>query len=266
MANSLNLDEYLARVEYQGPLTPTIALLRDLHLAHATHIPFENIDVLLGKPIALDLPSLTAKLVTNRRGGYCFEQNTLFAAVLEQIGFTVTCLGARVRLGSTRVAPRTHMLLRVEAEDTPFLADVGFGGGGFLDAIPLAVNAHIEQFGWSHRLEREGELWVLKTKIEGVWIDQYSFTLEPQYPSDYEVANYYTSTHPTSIFRQILVAQAQSTRSRISLHNSTLIEATSSGSQISRKLGEHEILSVLADRFGLHLPTGTHVPIAPPRA
>lgn len=265
MANSLNLDEYLARIDYQGPLTPNLALLRNLHVAHATHIPFENVDVLLGKPIPLDLSSLETKLVSDRRGGYCFEQNTLFAAALEQIGYFVTRLGARVRLGSQRVAPRTHMLLLVEAEGKPVLADVGFGGGGFLDPIALAVDTQIEQYGWSHRLEREGDLWVLKTKIEGVWIDQYSFTPEPQYPSDYEVANYYTSTHPTSHFRQILVAQAQSTRGRISLHNSTLIEAASSDSQTSRKLNEHEILSVLADKFGLHLPPGTHVPIAPPR-
>ena len=263
MANSLNLDEYLARIDYQGPLNPNVALLRDLHVAHATHIPFENVDVLLGKPIALDLPNLETKLVTNRRGGYCFEQNTLFAAVLEQIGFTVTCLGARVRLGSTRVAPRTHMLLLVKAEGKPFLADVGFGTDGFLDPIPLGVDAKIEQYGWFHRLEREGELWVLRTMIEGVWTDQYAFSLEEQYPADYEVANFYTSAHPTSIFRQILVAQAQSTRGRLALHNSKLIEAAGSESQTSRTLAESEILPILAERFGLRLPPGTRIPIAP---
>src|SRR6516164_7620350 len=97
-SQNLDLPAYLDRVEYTGPCAPTTAVLQALHLAHVTHIPFENLDIQLGRPIRLDLESLQAKLVRARRGGYCFEHNTLFAAVLERLGFGVTRLAARVRL------------------------------------------------------------------------------------------------------------------------------------------------------------------------
>jgi N-hydroxyarylamine O-acetyltransferase len=263
VADFLNLDPYLARIEHSGNVAATLPVLRDLHLAHATHIPFENIDVLLGRSISLDIPSLETKLVTNHRGGYCFEQNTLFAAVLEQIGFSVTRLGARVRLGSSRIAPRTHMLLLVQIENKSFLADVGFGGGGFIEPIVLEANQTFEQYDWLHRLrkEKETEDWVLQTQQEGEWIDQYAFSLEPHYPADYEVANYYTSTFPTSHFRQILIAQAMTREDRYALHNSKLIEARGSASQSARTLAPKEIPLVLAEKFGLRLPPGTHIPI-----
>ena len=109
-----NLDAYLARINYHDRRCANIGVLTDLHEAHAAMIPFENLDVVLGRPVRLDLPSLEAKLVAGRRGGYCFEQNSLFAAALETMGFKVQRLAARVRYGSTRVGPRTHMVLRVD--------------------------------------------------------------------------------------------------------------------------------------------------------
>ena len=109
-------------------MDPTLNTLQALHLAHATHIPFENLDVLWGRPSALDIDTLAAKLIDGRRGGYCFEQNALFAAVLEQIGFPMIRLAARVRLGAARIGPRTHMLLAVGIEGEKWLADVGSEG------------------------------------------------------------------------------------------------------------------------------------------
>src|SRR5438552_5613549 len=132
-ATGFALDAYLARIGYTGPREPTPAVLEAVHLAHATHIPFENLDIQLGRPILLDLASLQAKLVHGRRGGYCFEQNTLFAAALEQLGFRVTRLAARVRIGATRLSPRTHMTLKVDVDEGSWLADVGFGGAGLLE-------------------------------------------------------------------------------------------------------------------------------------
>src|SRR5271169_2357064 len=105
---TLDLAAYARRIGHPGELAPTLETLKNLHLAHATHIPFENLDILLGQPIRLDLESLWAKLVTGGRGGYCFEQNALFAAVLETIGFRVTRLAARVRMGAAQVRPRSH--------------------------------------------------------------------------------------------------------------------------------------------------------------
>src|SRR5579863_4240379 len=104
---ALDLEAYLERIGFQGAVAPTLEALEALHYAHATSIPFENLDIQLGRPIKIDLESIQAKLVRRGRGGYCFEQNTLFAAVLERFGFSVTALAARVRKGATRVLPRT---------------------------------------------------------------------------------------------------------------------------------------------------------------
>ena len=121
---SFDLAAYLRRIGYAGELSPSRATLDALHRAHATSIPFENLDILLGVPIRLDLPSLQAKLVAGRRGGYCFEQNALFASALEHLGFAVTRLAARVRYRSDRVLPRTHMALRVDVDGARLLVDV----------------------------------------------------------------------------------------------------------------------------------------------
>ena len=262
MFNTGNLDRYFQRIHYSGEAAPVLPVLRRLHVAHATQIPFENIDVLLGRPISLDINELYRKLVIDRRGGYCFEQNSLFAAILEQIGFRVIRLAARVRLGSTRVAPRTHMLLAIDIDSQLHLADVGFGGACFLEPIPLKDGFEAEIFGWRHRLKKENEIWVLSSRVEGSWIDQYSFTLEPQFAVDYEVANYYVSTIPTSHFRQILVAQAQRTDIRYALHNAKLIESRGSDSQQIRTIEADEITAVLAQLFGIELLPGTPIPIA----
>src|SRR5690242_6235971 len=129
-AHALDLDAYLARIGYDGVRRPTVDVLRSVHRAHATAIPFENLDPLLGTVPSLALPDLEAKLVRGGRGGYCYEQNTLFAAALRALGFGVTLLAARVLLGAAPgdVRPRTHMLMEVRVPDAPgpYLADVGF--------------------------------------------------------------------------------------------------------------------------------------------
>jgi hypothetical protein len=154
-AAALDLPAYLRRIGYAGALSPSRSTLDALHLAHATAIPFENLDILLGVPIRLDLANLQSKLVFRRRGGYCFEQNALFANVLERIGFTVTRLAARVRYGTDRVLPRTHMTLRVDVAGVPILADVGFGADGLLLPVPMD-GALSQQFGWSYRVAESG--------------------------------------------------------------------------------------------------------------
>ena len=125
---ALDLGPYLERIRYGGILSPTLETLRELQFAHVQHIPFENLDILLGRPVLLDQESIWNKLVVNRRGGYCFEQNRLFATVLESLGFAVTCLAGRVQMGSQKTRPRTHMLLMVKIDGEEWLADVGFGG------------------------------------------------------------------------------------------------------------------------------------------
>ncbi len=253
----VDLKAYAARIEYGGEFTPTLATLRDLHLAHATHIPFENLDILLGQPIRLDLESIAAKLIDARRGGYCFEQNALFAAVLEEIGFRVRRLAARVRMGSTEVRPRSHMLLAVDVEGASWLADVGFGGEGLLLPLRLKADEVQRHFAWQYRVMVEGGLHVLQAWRPEGWFDLYSFTFEEQYAVDYEVSNHFTSTYPQSPFVTKLVAQRPGKDVRLTLVNRQLREQRPEGVSEITLADDDAVLETLAERFGLRFPAGT---------
>jgi N-hydroxyarylamine O-acetyltransferase len=251
------VDAYLARIGYAGPLEPTVAVLEALHLAHATHIPFENLDILLGRPIRLDLECLQAKLVAGGRGGYCFEQNTLFAAVLAELGFRVTLLAARVRFGANRILPRTHMALQIRIDDAEWLADVGFGAAGLLLPIRFADGAPVREFAWTYRLVREAGQWVLQSQSDAVWQDLYAFTLDPQLAVDFEVANHYVSTHPQSRFVQSLTVQQVTREARHALVNRDY--SVDRGTEVVRQTlrDDAEVLALLAGTFGLSFPSGT---------
>lgn len=253
----MNLDAYRRRIEYAGALAPTREVLDALHLGHATHIHFENLDILLGRPIALDLERLEQKLVGDGRGGYCFEQNTLFAEVLRHVGFAVTPLAARVRFRTRDVLPRTHMLLLVDIEGERRIADVGFGADGLFQSVPLVPDVETCQFAWTYRVVEEGSGYVLQSKHRRQWTDLYGFTLEPQYPVDFEMANHYTSTHPGSRFVQTLIAQKMTQDARTVLRNRNLFIDT--GSHVDARLlgGIAEILETLAEEFNLHFPADT---------
>jgi N-hydroxyarylamine O-acetyltransferase len=255
-----DLGAYLGRIGDAGPLDPTVEVLDRIHQAHATTIPFENLDILLGRPIRIDLESLQAKLVRGLRGGYCFEQNTLFAAALERIGFRVTTLAARVRYGSTRLLPRTHMLLKVDFDDGPRVADVGFGGDGLLKSLPLDPGRESRQYHWTYRVVEKDDGLVLQSLRPEGWLDLYFFTLEPHYPVDYEMGNHYTSTYPASIFRQVVIAQRPTPEARYVLCGREL-SVERAGETIRRELGDDdELLSVLSSTFGLRFPPGTRFP------
>lgn len=257
MENGFDLEAYLARIEYTGAREPTADTLRRLHRAHATHIPFENLDILLGKAIKLDLPSLQSKMVRDRRGGYCFEQNALLAAGLEHLGFSITRLAARVRLGTNRVMPRTHMAVKVEADGRPWLADVGFGGWGLIEPIPLVENQESQQGAWTFRVRREGEEWILSCPQCPVGADQYAFTLEPQLPVDYEPPNHFCSTYPQSPFVQTLTAQLPSENVRWILRGNELSTADARGIRSEKVEGDAALVEVLRERFHLSFPEGT---------
>jgi N-hydroxyarylamine O-acetyltransferase len=257
---SIDLPAYARRIEYTGAWAPTLETLRQVHLAHATHIPFENLDILLGRPIRLDLESVSAKLIHGQRGGYCFEQNALFAAVLESIGFRVTRLAARVRMGATEIRPRSHMLLAVELAGENWLADVGFGGEGLLYPVRILHDEVTRHFGWQYRVMIDGGVHVLQSLRPAGWFDLYAFTREPQQPVDYEVSNHFTSTHPRSPFVQSLVAQRAGVEARWTLLNRQLTEQKPDGSTETTLPDDDALLEVLADRFGLRFPAGTRFP------
>jgi N-hydroxyarylamine O-acetyltransferase len=261
----LDLAAYLQRVGYGGTLDPTLETLRALHLAHTSAIPFENLDIPLGRGISLDLADLQAKLVASRRGGYCFEQNALFAAVLESLGFKLLRLAARVRFGATEIRPRTHMLLEVAVDNEPWLADVGFGSAGLRFPIALRPGEPDRQGAWTFRVKSEGHVFVLQSQEPEGWLDLYAFTREPQYAVDYVLGNHFTATHPHSPFVQNLIVQKGSLNSRLSLRNRELTEVTPLGTTVATLADDDDaLLDLLADRFGLEFPRETRFPRLPP--
>jgi N-hydroxyarylamine O-acetyltransferase len=257
---ALDLPAYLDRIGVSRDTSraPTVKTLRALHLGHSTTIPFENLDVLLGRPIRLDLVGLQAKLVGARRGGYCFEHNLLFAAALECLGFPVTMLAARVYMGPpSPTRPRTHMLLRVEAGGAPWLADVGFGCDGLLEPLPFEPGPAVSQDDRAYRIVAAGRERLMECKGPDGWFALYGFTLEPQELIDYVVASHYTSTHPNSPFVRAITVQRQVPGRRWSLRGPEYVEEGPEGVSRAQVVGDEAVLALLAEQFGLKFPSGT---------
>lgn len=255
----LDLDAYFARIGHAGPNTATLDTLRALHALHPAAIPFENCDPLLGRPVSLDTPTLQDKLLRRRRGGYCFEHNTLFRAALESLGFTVTGLAGRV-LGRTppdRPLPRTHMALAVTIGGGTYLVDVGFGGR--LMTAPLRLVSGLEQpmrDGPMRLLEARGT-YTVQVSEAGGWRDLYCFTLEPQFPVDHEVANWFTATHPSSLFRNNLLMERLTPSMRISLFNRKVTRRDTDGRVSESHLTDVAAFrQLLIEEFGIEPPSG----------
>ncbi|MEU0685544.1 arylamine N-acetyltransferase family protein [Streptomyces uncialis] len=274
---ALDLDAYFDRIGWTGGRAPTADTLRALNRAHVRGIPFENLEPVLLSAPSIDLADITAKLVRSRRGGYCYEQNTLFAAVLRALGFSVTGLAARVVQGARpgAIRPRTHMTLLVEVPGEPgrYLADVGFGSeGGLLEAVPLVVGTvTVGADGRRHRLvqpERTGPLatWLLQAREVGAaetadWDGQYSFTEEPFEQTDFDVANWHVATNPRSPFSGTVHVQRTFPDRHLRLAGRELTEKFADGRERRVvRVADEELLKVLADDFGIELPEGTKLP------
>jgi N-hydroxyarylamine O-acetyltransferase len=259
MSNEFRLDDYLVRIGFGGTIGLDLATLATIHAAHVNAIPFEGFDPLLRRPVNLDLASVQEKLVDRRRGGYCFEQNALFKAALETIGFEVTGLGGRVRWMSppdSPLGPKTHMMLKVDLPDGPYLADVGFGVC-VLDS-PLQLKTDIEQpteMGTYRLSEADGLLWLSAKRPTG-WRTMYVFDLEPQIQSDYELGNWFTSTSPLAPFISTLIMERVSADKRYKLMNRRLtIEARDGQVTVERSIGSaDELRQVLDETFNVLPP------------
>lgn len=221
MPSSIDLDAYLRRIDYRAAVTPDLPTLRALAIAHVAAIPFENLNPLLGLPVDLALAALERKLVHDGRGGYCFEQNLLFEAVLRAIGFQVSGLIARVlwTRPEDAVTPQTHMLLRVELDGASWLADVGFGAQVLAGALRLQAGVEQPTSLEPYRLGQVDGDWRLQALVRGQWLTLYHFDLHPVPLVDYVVANHYVSTHPSSNFvNHLMVARTAADR-RLGLHD-----------------------------------------------
>jgi N-hydroxyarylamine O-acetyltransferase len=257
----VDLDAYLRRTGYTGDRAPTLANLHALCAAHVAAIPFENLDVLLGRRIELDPAAVDRKLVHERRGGYCFEQNTLFLRVLEALGYQVRPLSARVRLGRPRdyTPARTHVFLRVELDGESWLADVGVGGLSPTCALRFFREGEQATPHEPRRIVREDGRWFHQARLGDEWVDVCEFTLEEMPPIDREVGNWYTSAHPQSHFKsRLTVARALPDGGRASILNRTLTIRKRGGEGTHREIASpRELLVILAEHFGLHFPEGT---------
>jgi len=257
MSHRLDLDAYLQRIGFVDEPRADVATLRALATAHIAAIPFENLDPLLGTPVSLDLADIERKLVHSQRGGYCFEQNGLFLAVLREIGFDVSGLIARVLWNKPEDAEvaQTHMLLRVEVEGESWLADVGFGSMALGGALRLVVDeaqpTSLEPF----RLVTDGSHWRTQARVRDAWRTLYRFRLQAAEPIDYVVANHYTSTYPASHFLHMLIAARTLADRRLGLRDRDFVVHMLGQESVRRTLqSAEEIRRVLDEQFGIRLP------------
>ena len=247
----LDLDAYLERIGLDG--RPSIA---QLHRAHLTSIPFENLDPHLGLPVSLDVEDLERKLVTERRGGYCFEHNLLLKAALEALGAEVDLFLARTRLDAKpgTVRPRSHLVLRVRENSASWHADVGFGARGILDPMPFGPGPTQKQSGWSFRVVQDGSELVVQRLTGDEWIDLYGFLPQPVPLIDVEISNWWTSAHPRSRFVTGLIVGVRGDDGTGTLlcdwSELSLSEHTPAGTDVT-PLQREAIPELLATRFSL---------------
>ncbi|KZC18400.1 N-hydroxyarylamine O-acetyltransferase [Rhodanobacter sp. FW510-R12] len=259
MHGSIDLGAYLGRIGWRGDVAVDVATLRGLAVAHVAAIPFENLNPLLGLPVELDTPALERKLVHDGRGGYCFEQNLLFAAALRTIGFEVSGLIARVlwQHPEDAVTAQTHMLLRVDLGGESWLADVGFGNQVLTGALRLQADIEQPTGHEPFRLVvRDGD-WRMQSLVRGQWLTLYRFDLRPSQMIDYVVANHYVSTHPASRFPSNLIVARTTADRRMSLLNHEYTVRWLGQEPVRYVLdGVADIRHALEEEFLLRLPPG----------
>jgi N-hydroxyarylamine O-acetyltransferase len=254
----LILAEYFQRIGFPGDPSADLDTLNRLHYSHPLAIPFENLSTVIREPVPIDIDSVARKLIASGRGGYCFEQNTLFQAVLDQIGFRVTPLAARVVWNEDHkeINPRTHMVLLAEVEGRNWLCDVGFGGVTLTQSLLFEPDVEQDTAHETFRFVAAGREHELQVRWAGRWRPMYRFDLQPQLPIDYAALNHYVATHPNSHFRTTLLAGRAVTDGRYSLVNNRFSVYRNGIEVEQRTLGDvKELKSLLQDSFGINVPT-----------
>ncbi|MGX9789175.1 arylamine N-acetyltransferase family protein [Mycobacterium sp. MMS18-G62] len=258
MTTDVDVAAYFDRIGYRGPSEPTLETLRALVAAHNRSIPFENLDPLLGVPVAdLTAPALMDKLVLRRRGGYCYEHNGLMGYVLEELGFGVERLAGRVVwMNTSGVLPaQTHQVLSVtgQALDGPYLVDVGFGGQTLTSPIRLEIGLVQQTRHEPYRIVEHGDACRLEAEIRGEWQPLYFFSTRPQPRIDLEVGSWYVSTHPNSHFVTGLTAALVTDDARWNMRGRNLAIHRGGETEKIRFDTAAQVLDALADRFGVNL-------------
>ncbi len=250
----MDVDAYLERIDYRGPRAPTAETLRGLHVAHLLAVPFENLSIHAGETVVLQDRPLFEKVVAHMRGGFCYELNGLFAALLGELGFRVEMLSAAVARREGGFGPEfDHMALLVTLEER-WLADVGFGDS-FVEPLLVDVRAGQTQAAGSFRIEEEegGRLVLLRSDAAGAWEPQYRFGLEPHAYEDYAEMCRFHQTSPESHFTRGRVCSRLTPEGRVTLSGSRLI-TTRGGERIERELAdEAECDAALLEHFRIEM-------------
>ena len=244
---AMDLAAYLARLGIARPQAPTLDALRQLHVAHLAAFPFHNLTIQRGGAVTVDVDSIAARFFENGGGGYCFEQNTLFGAVLRELGFTVTTL-----LGRVDGRALNHMLLRVDVDGRPWIADVGFGGQTPLEPLPLEDGARVTQNGIGYSLTRDADHWTLWMHCGGETEEMYEFSGAPHTTGDVEMANWFTSTHPSSIFRNTITIQRVTPEERLILRPK-VVTRYRNGVRTDTPIEPAQVRSYAKELFGIDL-------------
>lgn len=248
----LDIKAYLERINYHGPLQPSAETLRELQLAHLRAVPFENLSIHANQPIVLDDEALFIKIVENRRGGFCYEANGLFAALLRALGFQVAMLSAEVANAAGDFGPNfDHMTLMVSLEQR-WLADVGFGDS-FLEPLLLDERTEQVQGRRAYRIDANGPKLVLSQRDEGdEWKAQYRFSLKPRVYADYAAMCSHNQTSPLSHFTRSRICTRVTDEGRITLSEMRLIITNNNGERSERTVAsDNEYAEILREQFGI---------------
>lgn len=250
----LDMSDYLSRVDYCGLRTPSSETLRHLHRAHLFHVPFENLDIHIPRPILIDQLQFVRKIVEQRRGGFCYELNGAFAWLLTELGFQVTLLSARVARADGSFSPEfDHLALRVDL-DEPWLADVGFGDS-FIDPLQLKPELEQAQDNGTFRIRKNDDKWIVERKGSGGdWKPEYAFTVTPHRLEDFAPMCHYHQTSPDSHFTQNPICSLATPVGRMSLTRDKFI-VTRNGNKHERTIeNKGEWVAILKEKFGIVLP------------
>ncbi|MGI8733700.1 MAG: arylamine N-acetyltransferase family protein [Pyrinomonadaceae bacterium] len=253
----MNIKAYLSRLQYSGPTTPNAETLLQLQVAHLQTVPFENLSIHAGEPIVLENDALYEKVITRRRGGFCYELNGLFAALLRSLGFKVDMLSAGVANDKGGFGPDfDHMALLVKAPETAavsWLADVGFGDSF---SEPLLLDNRDEQRHGerSYRIVPDGEhLILMQRERDADWKPQYRFTLEPHIYSDYQEMCHYHQTSPESHFTRGRVCTRATPEGRITLSGMRFVTTIPGGRHERTLPDENAYEQLLREEFGIDM-------------
>jgi N-hydroxyarylamine O-acetyltransferase len=252
-----NLALYLQRLGFDAPPAPTLETLRHLQLRHTGVFPFENLSTLSGQPVFIDLPSIEQKVLHDGRGGYCYELNNLFLALLQALGFDARGISGRVVMGQPEGAwsARTHRLSLVTLDGVRYITDVGFGG--MVPTAPLMLDTPAEQLTphEPYRIEQHEDGYTLRANVGGEWRAMYIFDLQRQEDIDYAVGNWYVSTHPESSFiRQLMVARTGEGWRRTLNNGSFAIHRIGRETERRQVADVDELMGLLRSEFDIRVP------------